>query len=522
MSLYGRTSERRWAVAGRAVQLVEWARTHRYCGRCGTPTEAVPGERARRCPACRLLAFPRLAPAMIVLIERGDEVLLARGIQFPVPMYSCLAGFVEPGESLEEAVAREVREEVGLDVTDVRYQSSQPWPFPHSLMLGFRATWAGGEIEIDPAEIVDAGWYRADDLPTIPPPMSIARRLIDGWLAERALIRAARVRARVSADRWAAIASAHRRASVCGGVDLDVVDHAAVDDLGLERRLTDHPVAPRPLPSRQLVERAVDADPEHVERAEGLPESLLRVGAAEEHVVDHHAATGRRHRGQAPVPPAFDQPEPVADRDRAVGPEVQTLAGAAEGGRHRPDEGVDAEGQPRLGEQHVLQRPGDRALPRARPTVEDDHRDGHARRGYRSLPADRSGGRVATLGGTGPLCGGCAMTMNTAERDQLESDQVSRSVADDDLLADEALDALALAADPDVTIPADAVSLWDLDADRSGLLPAWYMPTPNAGPSTASATTGWRRRAIVLTFVLALVLINAAGLCVTYGRVVLA
>jgi NAD+ diphosphatase len=185
MSLYGRTSERRWAVAGRAVQLVEWARTHRYCGRCGTPTETVPGERARRCPACRLLAFPRLAPAMIVLIERGDEVLLARGIQFPVPMYSCLAGFVEPGESLEEAVAREVREEVGLDVTDVRYQSSQPWPFPHSLMLGFRATWAGGEIEIDPVEIVDAGWYRADDLPTIPPPMSIARRLIDSWLAER-------------------------------------------------------------------------------------------------------------------------------------------------------------------------------------------------------------------------------------------------------------------------------------------------------------------------------------------------
>jgi hypothetical protein len=114
------------------------------------------------------------------------------------------------------------------------------------------------------------------------------------------------------------------------------------------------------------------------------------------------------------------------------------------------------------------------------------------------------------------------MTTNVAQRDRLESEPVNRVVADDHPLTDEALDALALAADPDVTIPADAVSLWDLDADRAGLLPAWYMPTPNAGPSSTSATAGWRRRAIVLTFVLALVLINAAGLCVTYGRVVLA
>ena len=182
--LYGRTTEVEWSIAGRAVQLVEWARTHRFCGRCGTPTELAPGERAMRCPSCGLLSYPRLAPAIITLVTRGEEALLGRGVLFPVPMYSCLAGFVEPGETLEQAVAREVREEVGVTVRDIRYWGSQPWPFPHSLMLGFRAEWDSGEIEIDPTEIVDANWYRRDDLPMIPPGISIARRLIDAWLAE--------------------------------------------------------------------------------------------------------------------------------------------------------------------------------------------------------------------------------------------------------------------------------------------------------------------------------------------------
>jgi NAD+ diphosphatase len=185
-SYFGRASEPEWLVAGRAVQIVEWARTHRFCGRCGTPTEASIGERAMRCPNCRLLAFPRLAPAMITLVTRGEgdeqEGLLARGVQFRGPMYSCLAGFVEPGESLEGAVAREVREEVGIEVGNVRYWGSQPWPFPHSLMLGFHAEWASGEIRCDPTEIVDANWYRRDDLPPIPPGISIARKLIDAWL----------------------------------------------------------------------------------------------------------------------------------------------------------------------------------------------------------------------------------------------------------------------------------------------------------------------------------------------------
>jgi NAD+ diphosphatase len=182
-ALSGRLPERSWTLAGRAVQLVEWGRTHRFCGRCGHATEPSPGERAKRCPACSLLAFPRLAPAIITLVERGDEVLLANGRAFGVPMYSCLAGFVEPGESLEEAVRREVAEEVGVSLGQVRYFASQPWPFPHSLMVGFNATWASGDIEIDPEEIVDAGWFRADAMPLIPPGLSIARWLIDEWLS---------------------------------------------------------------------------------------------------------------------------------------------------------------------------------------------------------------------------------------------------------------------------------------------------------------------------------------------------
>ena len=186
MGLYGRVDDERWTLAGRAVQLVEWDRTTRFCGRCGTDTEPAPGERARRCPACGLLAFPRLAPAVITLIERGDEALLARGRAFPVPMYSCIAGFVEPGEDLEQAVRREVHEEVGVTLGDVRYASSKPWPFPHSLMVGFEAEWAAGDIVLDETEIVDAQWYRPDALPMIPPGMSIARTLIDRWLDRQA------------------------------------------------------------------------------------------------------------------------------------------------------------------------------------------------------------------------------------------------------------------------------------------------------------------------------------------------
>jgi NAD+ diphosphatase len=182
--LWTLVGEELFALAGRAVQIVEWDRTHRYCGRCGTPTEPAPGERAKRCPACGLTAFPRVAPAVIVRITRGDEILLAHGRRFPAAFYSVLAGFVDPGESLEECVAREVREEVGIEVRSLRYFGSQPWPFPHSLMVGFTAEYAGGELRVDPGEIVEARWFRRDALPRIPPSLSIARRLIDSWIAE--------------------------------------------------------------------------------------------------------------------------------------------------------------------------------------------------------------------------------------------------------------------------------------------------------------------------------------------------
>ena len=150
-AFHGRAGEGAWLAAGRAVQLVEWGRTHRFCGRCATATEPAIGDRAMRCPACGLMAFPRLAPAMITLVTRGNDgagqqALLARGVRWSIPMYSCLAGFVEPGESLEGAVVREVREEVGLTVGDVRYRGSQPWPFPHSLMIGFRARYEAGDL----------------------------------------------------------------------------------------------------------------------------------------------------------------------------------------------------------------------------------------------------------------------------------------------------------------------------------------------------------------------------------------
>lgn len=168
-----------------AEQVGNWDLNHRFCGRCGSRNRQVPGERCMRCPECGLDSYARISPSMIVLVTRGDEILLARSPRFVSGMYSTLAGFVEPGESAEECVAREVLEEVGIQVRDPQYLGSQSWPFPHSLMLGFHAEYAGGEIVPQADEIEDAAWFPLDRLPPLPMSRSIARYLIDLYVARR-------------------------------------------------------------------------------------------------------------------------------------------------------------------------------------------------------------------------------------------------------------------------------------------------------------------------------------------------
>ena len=181
-SLFGRMDEPMLAVAGRAFQIADWARTHRYCGACGRPMQRTAGERAMKC-ACGHLAYPRISPAMMVLVKRGEAVLLAHNVAAPAGRFSALAGFVEPGETVEEAIHREVREEVGIEVKDLRYFASQSWPFPGQLMLAFTAEYAGGELALDPAEIGEARWIGPGDaLPDLPPPQTISRALIDANL----------------------------------------------------------------------------------------------------------------------------------------------------------------------------------------------------------------------------------------------------------------------------------------------------------------------------------------------------
>lgn len=174
-------------LAGRAKQIAHWERDHQFCGRCGAPTAPVQGERARRCPACGLSNYPRIAPAIIVAVTRqsadGPRILLARNHRFPAGRYSVIAGFVEAGETLEECVRREVREETGVQVANICYFGSQPWPFPNSLMIGFTAEYAGGEIALGDDEIADAQWFAPDALPLVPPKISIARKLIDDFVA---------------------------------------------------------------------------------------------------------------------------------------------------------------------------------------------------------------------------------------------------------------------------------------------------------------------------------------------------
>jgi NAD+ diphosphatase len=183
--LYGRLEEFLHRIAMKAVHMIDWDRTTRYCGYCGMETIRARGMIAKECPCCELLIFPRISPAVIVLVERENRVLLARVKRFTSELYSVLAGFVEPGETLEEAVHREIEEEVGIRVKNIRYFGSQPWPFPDSLMIGFTAEYESGEIKIDEAEIVNAGWFDPERLPIIPGKISIARKLIDWFVAAR-------------------------------------------------------------------------------------------------------------------------------------------------------------------------------------------------------------------------------------------------------------------------------------------------------------------------------------------------
>lgn len=186
-ALFGVIDDALLAITGRAFQIVEWARTHRFCGACGCATVPVPGERCIRCPQCGHQAYPRISPAMMVLIRRGGTILLARHLHSPSGFFTALAGFVEAGESIEEAIHREVQEEVGLRVRDIAYFGSQPWPFPHSLMVAFTAEYAGGDIVLDASEIAQAAWFGPDDaLPPVPPlGLSIAGHLIHANLPRR-------------------------------------------------------------------------------------------------------------------------------------------------------------------------------------------------------------------------------------------------------------------------------------------------------------------------------------------------
>ncbi len=179
-SLFGALDDGVMGVAARAVQIAEWARTHRYCGACGQPMALLAGERCFKCAACGMVAYPRISPAMMVLIRKGDQVLLAMHTASPSKRFTPLAGFLEAGESIEEAVHREVFEEVGLRVGNLQYFSSQSWPFPHSLMIAFTADYLDGEIRVDESEISEARWFGpGDEWPEKVPHISVSSMLVD-------------------------------------------------------------------------------------------------------------------------------------------------------------------------------------------------------------------------------------------------------------------------------------------------------------------------------------------------------
>ena len=170
-----------YLVAGKCQELLYWDQNTKYCGVCGAPMR-MDTDISKKCTECGKEVWPQLATAVIVLIHRGDEVLLVRAKNFRTDFYGLVAGFVETGETLEEAVAREAMEETGVTITNIRYFGSQPWPYPCGLMVGFHADYVSGEIHLQRSEIAKGGWFRRDNLPTIPEKLSIARMLLDDWL----------------------------------------------------------------------------------------------------------------------------------------------------------------------------------------------------------------------------------------------------------------------------------------------------------------------------------------------------
>ncbi|MCX7121791.1 MAG: NAD(+) diphosphatase [Gammaproteobacteria bacterium] len=172
-----------FSLARNANHLHYWRKTHHYCGNCGHKNSDKVDEQALICLSCQHVTYPRISPCIIVLITNGNKILLARSPHFPPKIYSTLAGFIEPGESLEEALHREVKEEVGVTISGLTYFGSQPWPFPDSLMIGFHASYLAGEIKIDEKEIEDAQWFDIDNLPELPQKLSVGRALIDSYIA---------------------------------------------------------------------------------------------------------------------------------------------------------------------------------------------------------------------------------------------------------------------------------------------------------------------------------------------------
>lgn len=170
-------------IGGRAVQIVNFNNDHKFCGRCGALAQNVDGERAKKCPKCGLVNYPRISPAIIVAVVKEEKLLLAHNNQAPKDLYSVVAGFVEAGETFEECVVREVREETGITVKNIKYFGNQPWPFPNSLMIGFTAEYASGEIQVDGKEIGHADWYSSTEMPVTPDSISIAKELI-GWFTQ--------------------------------------------------------------------------------------------------------------------------------------------------------------------------------------------------------------------------------------------------------------------------------------------------------------------------------------------------